>query len=175
MAQIRLRNRSGKTLRAGDLVRYHPTDKRAVVLSDLLTAPIIGAVTNTVTNGGLVVVDTGSRGGGNGGEYDLTKAKIEAEFVGLITTHTHPAQSIAETFETVAKNLKGFPYTMSYEGGALSAIAYDIGAGDTIIKTLNYTEGVLTSIVLSGDVPDGVALTKTLHYTDNVLTSVTYA
>jgi len=81
---------------------------------------------------------------------------------------------LAETFETVSKNLKSWDGTFNYVEGALSSIVYTDGV-DTITKTFNYTTGVLTSIVLSGDTPAGIDLTKTLGYTSGDLTSITYS
>lgn len=82
---------------------------------------------------------------------------------------------IIEEFETVSKNLRSYPYALSYGVDGLSSIVYDLGGGDSITKTFNYTLGVLTSLVLSGDTPSGVSLTKTLSYTGDDLTSVTYS
>jgi hypothetical protein len=81
---------------------------------------------------------------------------------------------LGETFETVSKNLKGYPYTLGYTGSQLTSIAYNTGTG-TITKTLNYTGSQLTSLVLSGATPGGINLTKTLGYTGSQLTGITYA
>jgi hypothetical protein len=82
--------------------------------------------------------------------------------------------SATESFETVSKNLKSWGGTLNYTGGVLTSIVYTDGI-DTITKTFNYTSGVLTSIVLSGDTPIGIDLTKTLGYTSGDLTSITYS
>lgn len=85
--------------------------------------------------------------------------------------------SLESTFETVSKNLKAYPNVLNYDGsGVLTSIVYTVG-GDTITKTLNYTSGTLTSVVLSGaGLPSGLTiLTKTLGYTSDQLTSVTYS
>ena len=81
----------------------------------------------------------------------------------------------AETYETVSKNLIGYPYVITYDGDDIDYITYDLGGGDSIVKTFNYTLGVLTSLVLSGDTPSGIDLTKTLNYTGDDLTSVKYS
>ncbi len=83
--------------------------------------------------------------------------------------------SAAETFETVSKNLKSYPATLSYSGQNLATIEYGLGGGLTILKTLNYTGENLTSVVLSGDTPGGISLTKTLDYTGDNLTGVIYS
>lgn len=75
------------------------------------------------------------------------------------------------TFETVSKNLKSIPSTLSYTGDDLTSITYSNG----IIKTLNYTGDNLTSIVLSGSTPEGIDLTKTLSYVGDDLTEITYS
>ena len=69
--------------------------------------------------------------------------------------------SIGITFETVSKNLDAKNATFTYDGsGNLVTITYANG----IVKTLNYTLGILTSIVLSGSIPSGILTTKTLTY-----------
>jgi hypothetical protein len=79
------------------------------------------------------------------------------------------------SFETVSKNLKAYPATLNYTGENLTSIEYDLGGGLSIIKTLNYTDGSLTSVVLSGDTPAGISLTKTLDYTGDNLSGVSYS
>jgi hypothetical protein len=86
-----------------------------------------------------------------------------------------PGQSWPESFETIAKNLRGKPYMLSYNGAQITAITYDLGGGESITKTLNYTGDKLTSITLSGDVPAGAATTKTLTYEGDHLTNIRYS
>lgn len=82
---------------------------------------------------------------------------------------------LANTFETINKNLSSYPATLNYNNnGDLITIVYNTGAGN-ITKTLNYTSGNLTSIVLSGSTPAGISLTKTLTYTGENLTGVSYS
>lgn len=81
---------------------------------------------------------------------------------------------IQDTFETVSKNLKAYPASLNYTSGVLTSIVYTLPVG-TITKTLNYTSEILTSIVLSGSTPSGISLTKTLGYTSGILTSITYS
>ena len=83
--------------------------------------------------------------------------------------------SLGEEFETVSKNLKSYPYTLTYGVDGIDTIVYDLGGGLSVTKNFNYTLSVLTSIVLSGDTPAGIELTKTLNYTGVDLTSVTYS
>jgi hypothetical protein len=79
---------------------------------------------------------------------------------------------VAESFETVSKNLPSSDAVYTYNGtGDLASITYSNG----IIKTLNYSLGVLTSVVLSGATPSGIELTKSLTYTATDLTAVTYS
>jgi hypothetical protein len=70
----------------------------------------------------------------------------------------------AETFETVSRNLAAYPFTLVRDGlGRLGGVAYDLGNGQIINKTLVREAGRLSRIVLSGDTPAGVALIKTLE------------
>ncbi|OQB08077.1 MAG: hypothetical protein BWY21_01465 [Parcubacteria group bacterium ADurb.Bin216] len=102
---------------------------------------------------------------------------------GLLTglsDNDHPQYALAinalgEEFETVSKNLKSYPYVLTYGVDGIDTIVYNLGGGLSITKTFNYTLGILTSIVLSGDTPLGIELTKTLIYTGVDLTSVTYS
>ena len=79
----------------------------------------------------------------------------------------------AETWETVAKNLRAYPATLAYAAGELASITYATPGG-SIVKTLNRTAGRLASIVLSGALPSGIATTKTLTYSGETLTGVAY-
>jgi len=79
---------------------------------------------------------------------------------------------ISDSFETVSANLSAYDYTINYNGsGDVSSIVYSNG----VTKTLNYTSGNVTSIVLSGATPQGVDLTKTLIYTGDDVTSIAYS
>lgn len=80
----------------------------------------------------------------------------------------------ASTFESVSKNIKAWDAAFAYTGSQLDSITYTNGA-ETIVKTFNYTDGKVTSIVLSGDTPSGIDLTKTLSYTGDQLTGVNYS
>jgi hypothetical protein len=81
-----------------------------------------------------------------------------------------------ETFETVSKNLKAKPYALNYESGRLTSIVYNTAPAEYITKTLDYNEdGTLNTITLSGDTPSGIELVKTLEYTAGVLTAVSYS
>jgi hypothetical protein len=84
------------------------------------------------------------------------------------------SSSSQEAFETVSKNLKSFPYVITYNGSDIDYITYTTDTG-TIVKTFNYTLGVLTSLTLSGATPSGISLTKTFHYSGSILTSFTYS
>lgn len=81
---------------------------------------------------------------------------------------------LGNSFESVSKNLKSYPFVLNYTNEVLTSVVYTLPTG-TITKTLNYTSGVLTSVVLSGATPNGIDLTKTLTYTNEVLTSITYS
>ncbi|MEM6903621.1 MAG: hypothetical protein AAF556_10335 [Pseudomonadota bacterium] len=87
-----------------------------------------------------------------------------------------PGEGAPRSFESVAQNLDGHPFTLTRDDGVVSAITYNLGGGQSITKALNRDgDGVLTSITLSGDTPDGIELTKTLARDgDGVLTGVSY-
>jgi len=145
MNQIRLKNATGRISLVGQIVKSHPSDKKAYILADSPDKDAIGTVAQSVPSGYWGLVD-------------------------LINS----VSSLAEEFETVSKNLKNYPYSLVYGVDGLSTITYTTPSGN-IVKTLNYTLGVLTSIVLSGSTPSGIELTKTLHYTGTDLTSVSYS
>jgi hypothetical protein len=98
----------------------------------------------------------------------LRELKLDDEILGS------DAPILSETFETVSKGLKSHPYEITYDGDNIDFITYDLD-GLTIVKTFNYTDGKLTSIVLSGDTPTGIELTKTFTYTGEQLISITYS
>lgn len=79
-----------------------------------------------------------------------------------------------ETYETVSKNLRSYPATLTYSAGELASISYATPGG-AVVKTFVRSAGRLASIVLSGSLPAGIATTKTLGYTGDTLTSVGYA
>lgn len=78
---------------------------------------------------------------------------------------------LGKSFETVSKNLDSSDCTYSYTAGALTEISYANG----VVKALNYTADVLTSVVLSGNTPAGIELTKTFTYQDDNLVGATYS
>lgn len=82
--------------------------------------------------------------------------------------------SIKSSFETINKNLSGYPSTLSYTNGKLTSVIYNLNTG-TITKNLTYTEDLLTSISLSGDLFPGLLLTKNLIYQDNRLIQTNYS
>ena len=152
MAEIRLRNRSGRSLKAGTYVRYHPTIPNALTASDVSKSEIIGVLKAPCTNSSLGIV----------------------ELIGAVGAN-NTTEGIEEAYETVARNLSSFPYTFSYDDDELSSITYTIGGGRSVVKTFNYTNGVLTSIVLSGNTPNNINFTKTFAYEGDSLTGVTYS
>lgn len=86
-----------------------------------------------------------------------------------------PQKVVLDTFETVSKGIRSYPANMEYVSGVLTTIVYTTPAG-SVVKSLGYTSGLLTSIVLSGSgLPPGVQTTKTLSYTSGVLSGVNYS
>lgn len=96
----------------------------------------------------------------------IPKPKITGGF-----RDTSSSSGVAESFETVSKNLDSSGATLTYTGDNLTSIEYANG----ITKTLSYTGDNLTSVVLSGSTPSGISLTKTLTYTGDNLTGVAYS
>jgi hypothetical protein len=82
---------------------------------------------------------------------------------------------IKQSFETVSKDLRAFPCVLNSDGDVLTSIVYDLGGGQSVTKTFNYTGDDLTSIVLSGSTPNGIHLTKTLSYIGGSLSSISYS
>ena len=82
---------------------------------------------------------------------------------------------VESTFETVNRNLKSYPYTITYDGKDIDYITYDLGRGFSITKTFGYTGKDLTTVTLSGDIPVGIDTVKTLIYTGKDLTSIVYS
>ena len=82
--------------------------------------------------------------------------------------------SYQESFETVSKNLKTYPFTLAKTGSVLNSITYTLPVG-TIVKTFAYGVDGLSSITLSGSLPLGIQTVKTLNYVTGVFSSVTYS
>ena len=80
-----------------------------------------------------------------------------------------------QTFETVSKNLKCFPFEITYTDDKVTVVTYNLGGGLEIVKNLSYTGDQLDSIVLSGDTPLSIYLTKTITYTFGKVTTVSYS
>lgn len=78
---------------------------------------------------------------------------------------------IADTFETVSKNLSASGAVMGYTDGDLTTVTYASG----IIKTLAYSLDGLASVTLSGNTPGGISLVKTLSYSGGNLSGFIYS
>jgi Collagen triple helix repeat (20 copies) len=88
------------------------------------------------------------------------------------STYVPPSPSgMADTFETVSKNLSASGAVMNYTGADLTSIVYTNG----VIKTLAYSIDGLASVTLSGNTPSGIALTKTLNYSGGNLVGFNYS
>jgi hypothetical protein len=79
------------------------------------------------------------------------------------------------TFESVSKNIKAYPFTYEQQDEYTAVLVYDLGAGQTITKTINSVDGLPVSIVLSGNTPSGIDLTKTILYNSGVFAGASYA
>ena len=157
MSQVSLQNRDSKVLKSGDYVKFAPNTRTACVFALIGDSNIIGACAEQIYPG-------------KWGTVNLLNTVAWADVIG-----SPSVSGLGEEFETVSKNLKSYPYTLTYGVDGIDTIVYDLGGGLSITKTFNYTLSVLTSIVLSGDTPSGIELTKTLSYTGVDLTSVTYS
>jgi hypothetical protein len=87
-----------------------------------------------------------------------------------------PAGTAEQTWETFAKNLGAYPFAIAYTGGGdVSTVTYTTPAGE-VVKTLGYSAGDLTSIVMSGaGYPGALDTTKTLTYSSGDLVAVSYS
>ena len=153
---------SGTTLVyvSGNVVRGDTIRSRKA--SDGISNGMCAVARSTDTNYVKIGYATAS---GNG----LVSVSLGIEYLASIG-----GSSASDAFETVSKNLKSYPYVITYAGSDIDFITYTLPSG-TIVKTFGYTLGVLTSLTLSGDTPSGINLIKTLHYTGSDLTSVSYA
>lgn len=86
-----------------------------------------------------------------------------------------PMGDIPTTFETLANNIRSFPYVINRSlEGVITSVVYTTPAEGTITKSFSYIEGVLTTVTLSGPALDGVTYTKTLTYSSGVVTGASY-
>lgn len=92
----------------------------------------------------------------------------------IIVEINNVGESWEQTFESVSKNLKTYPYALRYAAWVLTDITYALPVWP-ITKTFTYSEWLLVSIQLSGNIPDLTHTTKTLTYNAWVLQSITYS
>jgi hypothetical protein len=90
---------------------------------------------------------------------------------GGVVIQSGGGSGIADTFETVSKNLSASGAVMGYTDGDLTTVTYANG----IIKTLAYSLDGLASVTLSGNTPGGIALVKTFQYNSPDLSGFTYS
>jgi hypothetical protein len=94
---------------------------------------------------------------------------------GEIMVRINPINEAAfakQSFETVAKNLSASNAELTYSSGDLETVEYSNG----ITKTLAYNGGGdLETITLSGSTPAGITLVKTLGYDDGNLSTITFS
>lgn len=107
-------------------------------------------------------------GGGGGAQVNWVKKYVTDALSGISVT------GVAESFETVSKNLLAYPFSISYLGDNIDTVTYTT-AGGSIVKTINYTGDNITSVVLSGDTPNSIDLTKTISYSGANISSITYS
>lgn len=80
------------------------------------------------------------------------------------------------TFEYVSKNLNSYPHAMTRVNGEIQSITYTTPGGD-ITKTINRTGGLVSSVVLSGELPPALSVTtKTItRNPDGDISSISYS
>lgn len=135
-----------------------------VIVTDNTTNIIVSPVITTVVDGG-----------------DSTNVVVEQQTTEIISAPNvteivigEAVSGLAETFESVSKNLKAYPVALTYDNGILSSLAYTTPSG-TITKTLGFVGGILTTVTLSGATPSGIALVKEFTYTDGAVSSINYS
>lgn len=84
------------------------------------------------------------------------------------------ASNDSQTFEYISKNLKSYPYVITYSNNALSSISYTTENGN-IVKSFSYANNSLSSVSISGNILGNVILTKNLNYENGALISVFYS
>ena len=90
---------------------------------------------------------------------------------GGLVVQSGGGSGIADTFETVSKNLSAAGAVMGYTIGDLTTVTYANG----IVKTLAYSLDGLASVTLSGNTPGGIALVKMFSYSGGNLSGFTYS
>jgi len=92
-------------------------------------------------------------------------------------THTTTTTGLAETFETVSKNLKQYPYSLTYDtGDYLTSVRYQISDTSYVMKSLSYnSSGQLYLVGLTGNPVPSVSLFKHLYYSGSNITGVSYS
>lgn len=85
-----------------------------------------------------------------------------------------PGPGLEDTFEILSKNLKSYPYTINRDGAqTITSLVYTAPGNLIITKTLNYTNGLIANIAISGDAL-GNTYIKTLNYVDTVIVGASY-
>lgn len=158
--------RSDADVRVSGLYLYTNGSWDRMASTDSLTVPTGTALPELANEGDLFYLNTNNS---NEGLY----VHKNSQWVNVAVS-SQLVDALFPSFETVNKNLKSYNSTLGYQSGVLKTITYTFGA-NSIVKTFNYTDGKLTSVVLSGDTPSGITLTKTLTYTGSDLTGVAYS
>jgi hypothetical protein len=127
---------------------------------------------HTHTVGELVSVPTASLVG----RYTVGTGVAETLFLGANLSASGGVLNVvgisgANAFETTSKNLVSANVSLNYTSGVLTSIVYANG----ITKTFTYSSGILTTITLSGTTPPGILLNKNLNYSSGILTSISYS
>ncbi len=85
------------------------------------------------------------------------------------------SSGLSETFETINKNLKQYPYRLYYSGSYLTGVRYTISSTSFVNKSFSYdVDGILYRIQLSGNPLPSTSLNKYFYYSGEILTGVSY-
>lgn len=117
----------------------------------------------------------------NGAIYVWAAATSTWTRVGGVVSNIHSTIStvLADTFETVSKNLNGYPYvvnyTTDYRGTIVSNVVYTPSSGNMIVKefTYPYDSAQIQSIAIHGTILANVFY-KNLTYSNSSVSSVSY-
>lgn len=109
----------------------------------------------------------------SGQQISNTITLLGGDMISTRVESTNTVVDLEVTFENLSKNLRSYPYTISRTDGQISSVSYTLPNANTITKTLNYSSGVVSNIVISGTNLSNVYI-KELNYVNSVLSGATY-
>lgn len=93
---------------------------------------------------------------------------------GIVYIDTVSAED-SKTFEKISKNLKSYNYVINKVNGQITSLEYTVPSLGIITKTINYANGAISSISLSGATLGAETYTKTFVYANNAIAGATYS